>query len=398
MKHALRIGGGLLAALVILWLAGGAWVWSRNSVPAPPAPKRNMPDGNVYPQYVELVKTVKDQKLIQRLHLNPDSPRAEVRRALQANAPALASLRELAGKPCAVTELRPGVRFVGALAFPGVTRLAALSIRESVRNDPAAALRDLTAALDFGAGVMREGATLHVTTSFLSLVPVFMDAHRVVPALNASQCKAGAAGVRRILDAQTPITTVFENERTVRLEQLASTVRPGATSIFRFQLPMEDYQRTFLMKPKRPAYEALDRYMQAWIEESRKPIMSIRPPEAPRELEGILADESLEPKAMGTHIMRHAYITARLRVLYAALVAEGYRKSRGSYPAKLDGLASADQLADPFSTGRLIYRGGGSRYTLYSVGPNGSDDGGAPYTESNMRPGQTGDLPLRATF
>lgn len=111
-----------------------------------------------------------------------------------------------------------------------------------------------------------------------------------------------------------------------------------------------------------------------------------------------MADESLEPEAVGTHIMRHAYVTARLRILYAALTAEGYRKSRGAYPARLEGLAPAEHIADPFSNGALIYRGSGSRYTLYSVGPNGVDDGGAPYTESRMRPGQTGDLPLKATF
>lgn len=398
MKHAFRVGGGLLAALVVLWLAAGAWVWSRNNVPTPPTPKRDLPADNVYPRYVELVTAVKDQKRIQRLHLDPEAPRAEIRQALQANASVLAALRKLAGKPCAVTELRPGVRFVGALAFPGVTRLAALSLRETAQSDPTAALRDLAAGLDFGAGVMRQGAALHVTTSFLSLVPVFMDAHRVLPSLSAAQCKAGADSVLRLLEAHTPIWTIMENERAVRLEQLAGTVRPGATSIFRFQFPLEDYQRTFLMKPKRPAYEALDRYLKAWIEEARKPIMSISPPKAPQELEGIMADESLEPDAMGTHIMRHAYVSARLRILYAALIAEGRRKATGSYPATLDGLAAAEHIADPFSNGPLIYRGAGSSYTLYSVGPNGADDGGASYTESRMRPGQTGDLPLKATF
>jgi hypothetical protein len=191
---------------------------------------------------------------------------------------------------------------------------------------------------------------------------------------------------------------MMANEREVRLDQLARTVRPGAFSIFRLKFPMEDYERAFLFKPKRPAYLDLDRYMSAWVAETRKPVMDITPPPGPKELEGIMPDESLEPDAMGAHVMRHAYVTARLRILLAALLVEGRRKATGAYPARLTGLAPAEHLADPFSNDMLVYRSAGTRYTLYSVGPNGKDDGGTPYTESRMRPGGAGDLPLKATF
>lgn len=398
MKRAFGIGGGLVAALIVIWLGGGAWVWSRNSVPDPPVPARRLPSDNVYPRYVELVTKVRDQKGLQRLHLDRNASRSDIMRALEANADVLNGLRDSAGKPCAVTDLQPTEKFVGALAFPGVTRLAALSVRVRAKADPGAAQRDLVAGLHFGTGVMRNGATLHITTGFLSLVPIFMDAPDVLPFLSAQQSKSAAEAVRAMLEQLTPLSDIMANERAVRLGQLARTVRPGATSIFRFKFPTADYERDFLLKPKRPAYEALDRYMSAWVEEAKKPIGSVAPPSAPRELEGIMADESLEPRAMGTHLMRYAYITARLRLIHAALLLEARRKAVGQYPARLDGLASPEHLADPFSNGMLVYRLRGSGYELYSVGPNGVDEGGMPYTESRMRPGQAGDLPIRATF
>ncbi|MBM3494815.1 MAG: hypothetical protein FJX72_10950, partial [Armatimonadetes bacterium] len=328
MTRAFRIGGGIIAALFVLWAGAGAWVWSRNSVPSPPTPSRTLPDGNVYPDYVQLVLDVKDHKGIQRLHLDRDTPAAPIARTLTQNARVLESLRSLAGKPCAVTDLQPGEKFVGAVAFPGVTRLAALSFRTESKRDSATALGNFLGGVHFSAGVMRKGATLHVTTGFLSFVPLFLDAPTGISRLNAAQCQRAAREVLNVLESQSPLSEIMANERCVRLGQIARTVQPGASSIFRLKFPTEDYERAFLAKPKRPAYDALDRYMTAWVAESRKPIGAVVPPPAAKGLEGIMPDESLEPRAMGTHLMRYTYITARLRILLAALLVEGRRKAK----------------------------------------------------------------------
>lgn len=71
---------------------------------------------------------------------------------------------------------------------------------------------------------------------------------------------------------------------------------------------------------------------------------------------------------------------ARLRMARAAVAVEGFRAERGELPGSLDALV-ADYLPavprDPFRDGPLCYRQyENGTYTVYSVGHNGSDDGG----------------------
>lgn len=53
-----------------------------------------------------------------------------------------------------------------------------------------------------------------------------------------------------------------------------------------------------------------------------------------------------------------------------------YKLLRGSYPETLDGLHTGPH-PDPFSAGSdLRYQRDGDGFSLYSVGPDGRDDGG----------------------
>jgi hypothetical protein len=69
------------------------------------------------------------------------------------------------------------------------------------------------------------------------------------------------------------------------------------------------------------------------------------------------------------------------RLLATTLALRAYRLDHGAYPASLETLApkylpSVPQ--DPFGSGALRYRLTSSGYSLYSVGPDGKDDGGTP--------------------
>ena len=67
------------------------------------------------------------------------------------------------------------------------------------------------------------------------------------------------------------------------------------------------------------------------------------------------------------------------RNVHVAFALAAYRSEHGRYPAKLDELAPKyiEAIPDDLYSGKpLIYRLEGKGYLLYSVGPDGKDDGG----------------------
>ncbi|HVF11092.1 MAG TPA: hypothetical protein VNA16_09835 [Abditibacteriaceae bacterium] len=77
----------------------------------------------------------------------------------------------------------------------------------------------------------------------------------------------------------------------------------------------------------------------------------------------------------------HARGLAAARLALTRLALHAYRKDRGRYPAQLSELAPRYLQAvpsDPFAAGPLQYARSGPRYRLWSVGPDGRNDGGRP--------------------
>ena len=70
---------------------------------------------------------------------------------------------------------------------------------------------------------------------------------------------------------------------------------------------------------------------------------------------------------------------ALLRLLRTDLALRLFRQDRGRFPDRLDELVPqylAATPVDPFSDQPLVYRRGDGGFVLYSVGPDGTDDGG----------------------
>jgi hypothetical protein len=55
---------------------------------------------------------------------------------------------------------------------------------------------------------------------------------------------------------------------------------------------------------------------------------------------------------------------------------KAYKQANGSYPPSLDAFGGRDFTVDPLSGERFVYRPSGDDFTLYSVGVNGTDEGG----------------------
>jgi hypothetical protein len=76
---------------------------------------------------------------------------------------------------------------------------------------------------------------------------------------------------------------------------------------------------------------------------------------------------------------RNSRTTAQLRLLTVELALHCYLSEQGRAPSKLDQLVPkylAQVPGDPFSQRPLVFRPQGTNWLLYSVGPDGVDDGG----------------------
>jgi hypothetical protein len=90
---------------------------------------------------------------------------------------------------------------------------------------------------------------------------------------------------------------------------------------------------------------------------------------------------------------RHDEALARTRLLLVELALSAYRAEKGSEPLTLDDLAPKylQQVPlDPFSGREPVYRVRRTNWLLYSVGPDGADNGGSAYDRSHG----TGDISI----
>jgi len=93
-----------------------------------------------------------------------------------------------------------------------------------------------------------------------------------------------------------------------------------------------------------------------------------------REIRGLARE--LVP-AMGRVKEVHAKMQADIRITRSGLALLRSKADGGKFPQTLAGF-EPDDVRDPFSGEPLIYRSGAEGFVLYSVGPDGKDNGGRP--------------------
>ncbi len=112
-------------------------------------------------------------------------------------------------------------------------------------------------------------------------------------------------------------------------------------------------------------------------------IANARLPYAAPKTEPVIPNDPVSQILLSTFSRAHwnfARNETQNALLLTALALRAYHLEHGSYPPSLDALAPAylkQVPADPFALrGALRYRSTGAKYTLYSIGPDGRDDGG----------------------
>ena len=129
---------------------------------------------------------------------------------------------------------------------------------------------------------------------------------------------------------------------------------------------------------KRAIFENHNRYMNQFIQNQRQPYgLHLPPPPLPTD-----PINAISLPVFSEARIKQVTAETENRLLAISLALQAYRVSHGSYPQTLDAVAAnipAILLTDPFAAqGNLRYRRDGAKYVLYSVGPDGRDDGGRP--------------------
>lgn len=143
------------------------------------------------------------------------------------------------------------------------------------------------------------------------------------------------------------------------------------------------WQRLPYLGSKRDIMTQYTRYMDAIIAESRKPPAQFSDVPLPRNAAAAMV------AFQGTRAHNKILHTDTLHVtLMTELALRAYHAKHQAYPETLEALTPAYLQAvprDPFGDGTpLRYRRTKDRYVLYSVGPDGKDDGGTPCPEGQV--------------
>lgn len=314
---------------------------------------------------------------------SPDAPNARRQRAaVERNAAALKLVHQALQLPIMHPPLRDLAGFFGA---DDVMRpLAGLLKQESaVRlslSDREGALNSSLDCIALGV-LMTRGASERVARTGRDIEALGRsDLELIVKGLNAPQCRAAAARVRAIEAQRPPFADALLVERAAALnftrqafeqedwtQVVAQVTKPDGSPF------TADETESLSVIGQGEVQANLTRTFTALISRAQTPWGSIKTgvSRAADPWSRLFTDNALAPSS------RAEYEAARAQneLLAFALELQAAKKQSGAYPDAF--LTAADPFADPSSAApRYIYRREQNAYRLYSVGPNGRDDGG----------------------
>ena len=218
--------------------------------------------------------------------------------------------------------------------------------------------------------------------------------------LDAAQAKVEARRMEAILKAHVPYAEVLQEEKWAGQAGLMETFRkPGWRAELRevtgYEVdsgarPTPGQWAQALLISRRSVMNDYTETMDQYIQNAHQPY-AVHPEASPSTdfIANSVADVSSGAR------FRDAYSMTENALLLICFALRAYKAEHGAYPATLAALVPAYLTAspdDPFaSSGPLRYQRLGKKYLLYSIGPDGKDDGGKPIfdaTKSAPKPGE----------
>jgi hypothetical protein len=247
---------------------------------------------------------------------------------------------------------------------------------------------------------------------------------QVVPHLTADQAKAAARRLEAIVAHHVPFSETVMQEKWSGVQEMLDTFRsPGWRGAFcRLPFPLSDHtyasdgitrenlsQAVTLLRFSKQ--QILDSYMARLDDAYRRSLEPFNP----------TAPEWTEPEDAVNRLFEFSFVTCRFndmarcllqdRFLLVTLALHAYRQEHGAYPTNLNALAPRYLSAiprDPFAENHpLLYRRLSRPaefldtrfdYLLYSVGPDGRDNGGKPMRQPDRRDSWVGAFQMAPTL
>jgi hypothetical protein len=341
-------------------------------------PHEELPVPNAYDDFERARQALVRWQLFEGAYEDDDLPAQ--RALLKENAKALALLR--AGlahvhRTPRAKELAKGYDFISRPGAPA--RLLAMQAR--VR----AADGDLPGAADAALDAVRYGTQISYGRSMVEGLLGFSsqsrgreELWRILDHLDAETAQAAAKRMETLITAQIPLADLWQEEMW------------GCILFFQEQIinPSDKSQenrgaRNLLQQEVHLYMQA----MQARIDNARLPYARQRRLPKPKfsAAQWLIPDERFTNAAYAEH-------EAKAALLLVALALQAYQREHGHYPDKLEALTPtclARVPDDPFADGgALRYRLQENGYLLYSIGPDGKDNGGKPVEKKRSKDAQ----------
>ncbi|MHB0936522.1 MAG: hypothetical protein ACYDCO_18630 [Armatimonadota bacterium] len=366
----------------------GVWLQTTLDFAPPPAipqPSQQLPHPNAFDDFVAASRAMVDME-----HIKTDADPATQHRLMRQNARALALLRKGFSSPFRMPrDLTEDICLQHARHAVLFTRL--LRMEHDLRSadgDWAGAAHCTLDAIQLSAQFLSAGQS-DLADGGLILSSANLDnLWRDIPHLKAPDARAIAKRLMAITARQPSCAECMEEHLWLKVTLLYDTVEVKYADTTK-----EDEQDA--REALRRTTQHYIRYVQASIANARLPYpKQQRMPRPPSDIRKLM--DVTEVDFLSTSSLRFTEQRATANLLTAALGLHAYSLERGQYPDQVQALVPsyfASVPADPFAINApLRYRRTGETYLLYSVGPDGRDDGGAAIAGGAIGSTDTGDL------
>jgi len=385
----------IVLALVVTAAGLGVWFQGRDPMPTLTVPTPAMPSPNALDYYHQAANAVVGSSVISPGTLQaPGTPTAAQVAAVGLNAHAFALLHHGFLYPLQEPPVRsisvPSSQDQKMSGLENLARLLGLAARvDAARGNWAGAMGSSLDAVQMGEAIPRGGLMVARLTGAGCEGIGRHTAWGYIDHLTAAQARASARRLQAIRAGHVPFAdTVQEEEWTGQanlLEMMHRRDWPGfifgqSQSNVSLSNTFATWQQGFAIRRagRQGILSHYTRCMDQAVANARQPYAAHPPdPIQPNDPLIFLADAFyFQMRVVETRA------DTENALLLTLLALRAYRLEHGAYPVALSALVPGYLQSvpdDPFAlSGPLRYRLAGAKFVLYSVGPDGNDDGGKP--------------------